>query len=74
MLTGIGSDDRVRRVKSVWRGDPDRFDVWIGAELVDAVIGLRAIALAECFEHARVDVSRGDQCKFGHLFHRRQDF
>ena len=74
MFAGVGGNDRVRRVKSIGRRYPHRLDVGIGAKFLDAVIGLRAITFAKCFQHARVDICGGGEFELGDLLHRRQDF
>ena len=74
MLAGLGGDDRVRRMKPVRRRHPDGFDVRIRAHLLHAVVGPGAVALAERFQHARIDVRGGGQLELRHLFHGRQNF
>jgi hypothetical protein len=61
-------------VKTIRRGDPNRFHLGVSAKFFDAVIGLRAIALPKCFQHPRIDICRRHQLKFWDLLHCRQYF
>ncbi len=74
MLAGIGGENCVRRMKAIGSRNPNRFDFRIGAKFFDTVIGLRAVALVESFEHARIDVRCRHQFELRDLLHRRQDF
>ena len=56
VLPALRRDDRVGRVKLVWRGDPDGFDLGIITEFFDALVGPRAVSLMKYLQDARVDV------------------
>jgi len=73
MLAVLGGVDRMSGVIFVGRGYPDGFDVGVGAEFFDVVVGFGAVALVECFQYARIDVCRGRQLELRYLFHLRQD-
>src|SRR5215831_19489804 len=73
VLAVVGGRNRVGRVKPVWRGDPNRFDVRIGAKLFNTVVGLRAVAVLKSIKHPPVYVRRCHELDVGHRLHLRQD-
>jgi hypothetical protein len=73
VLAVLNGHDRVRRVKPVRRGDPNRFDIGIRAKLLNAVVGLCAVAVLKGVQNAPVYVRRRHELDVGHRFHLRQD-
>src|SRR3989338_7250385 len=73
MLAALGGDDRVRRVELVRRGDPDRLDLGIFAELLDAVVYFGAVPGVKSLQDPPVDVRPGHELDLRRRFHRRQD-
>src|SRR5206468_10042642 len=74
VFAGVGGDDRMGHVKLVGRRDPYGLDVRVGAHFLDAIVSLGAVALAECFQHPRINIRGRNEFEFRYLLHCREDF
>ena len=69
VLTTLGSQDHMRAVARVGRGDPDGIDIRIVAQRLDGGVGFRSVLLFEHLESSWVDVGSGDEVDMRHRHH-----
>ena len=74
MLAVLSRNNGMRRMKSVGGGNPHRFHVRVGAELLNVAVRFAAVALLENFEDSRIGIRGGHQFDSAKAFHRRKNF
>lgn len=73
VLAMLSGEKGMGAMEPVRRGDPDRFDPWVSAELLDAVIDADTVMGLESRTDTGVGIRAGDESHLGHRGHRRQD-